>query len=63
MIDLHEGRIPFWQAKTDDEFAAAQRLFYVGVTRAKHYLLYATDESDWRNKPTRFLGPEFLNRG
>ena len=56
MIDLHEGRIPFYQATTDEEFAEAKRLFYVGVTRSEQFLLYVTDNSDYRNTPTRFLG-------
>ena len=55
MIDLHEGRIPFYQAKTDEEIEEAKRLFYVGVTRAEQFLLYVTDNSDPRNVPTRFL--------
>ena len=55
MIDLHEGRIPFYQARTEQEVEAAKRLFYVGVTRAKRFLLYVTDSSDARNSPTRFL--------
>jgi DNA helicase II / ATP-dependent DNA helicase PcrA len=55
MIDLHEGRIPFYQAKTAEDIEEAKRLFYVGVTRAKRYLLYVTDDSDRRNGPSRFL--------
>ena len=55
MIDLHEGRIPYYQASTDEEIEDAKRLFYVGVTRAEQFLLYATDNSDHRNVPTRFL--------
>lgn len=55
MIDLHEGRIPFYMARSAEEIEEAKRLFYVGVTRAEHYLLYVTDNSDRRNGPTRFL--------
>ena len=55
MIDLHEGRIPFYLAQSVEEIEEAKRLFYVGVTRAKRYLLYVTDDSDRRNGPTRFL--------
>jgi DNA helicase-2/ATP-dependent DNA helicase PcrA len=55
MIDLHEGRIPFYQARSAEELEEAKRLFYVGITRAKRFLLYVTDSSDPRNGPTRFL--------
>ncbi|MGE0769014.1 MAG: UvrD-helicase domain-containing protein [Hyphomicrobiaceae bacterium] len=55
MIDLHEGRIPDFRAEAQEDFAAARRLFYVGMTRAERYLLFITDTSDWRNKPSRFL--------
>lgn len=55
LIDLHEGRIPDFRAKTAEDFEAARRLFYVGMTRAERYLLYVTDTSDWRNKSSRFL--------
>ncbi len=55
MIDLHEGRIPFYQARSAEDFEEAKRLFYVGVTRAKRFLCYVTDASDARNPPTRFL--------
>jgi DNA helicase-2/ATP-dependent DNA helicase PcrA len=55
MIDLHEGRIPFYQARSAEDIEEAKRLFYVGVTRAKRFLLYVTDASDSRNGPTRFL--------
>lgn len=55
MMDLHEGRIPFYQARTAEEFEEAKRLFYVGVTRARQILLYVTDNSNPRNRPSRFL--------
>ena len=55
MIDLHEGRIPFYQASSAEEIEESKRLFYVGVTRAKRFLLYVTDDSDARNTATRFL--------
>src|SRR5262249_46929594 len=55
MMDLHEGRIPYYQARRLDELEEAKRLFYVGVTRAKQLLLYITDESNPRNQPSRFL--------
>ena len=55
MIDLHEGKIPYYLAKCDEDIEEAKRLFYVGVTRAKRLLLYVTDDSGRRNGPTRFL--------
>jgi DNA helicase II / ATP-dependent DNA helicase PcrA len=55
MIDLHEGRIPNYRAKTAADVEEQKRLFYVGVTRAKRLLLYATDDSGRRNGPSRFL--------
>ena len=57
MIKLHEGMIPFYLAKSVEEIEASKRLFYVGVTRARRLLMYITDTSDRRNRPTRFLGP------
>ncbi|WFP74650.1 ATP-dependent helicase [Mesorhizobium sp. WSM4906] len=55
MIDLHEGRIPFYQAQSAEDLAEAKRLFYVGVTRAKRFLMYVTDSANSRNQVTRFL--------
>jgi DNA helicase-2/ATP-dependent DNA helicase PcrA len=55
MVDLHEGKIPFWQAKTEEEVLESKRQFYVGVTRARRFLMYITDSSNYRNTPTRFL--------
>lgn len=58
MIDLQEGKIPFYRLTTADEFEEAKRLFYVGVTRAERFLFYVTDNSDRRNGPSRFLRGE-----
>lgn len=55
MIDVHEGRIPSYYARTAEDVEEQKRLFYVGVTRAKRLLLYATDDSERRNGPSRFL--------
>lgn len=55
MIDMHEGKIPFFTARTEVEFDEAKRLFYVGITRAKRILMYVTDTSHSKNQPTRFL--------
>lgn len=58
MIDLHEGKIPFYQLQSLKEIEEAKRLFYVGTTRARRLLFYVTDNSNWRNQPTRFLRAE-----
>jgi DNA helicase II / ATP-dependent DNA helicase PcrA len=55
MIDLHESRIPFYQARSAEQLEEAERLFYVGATRAKRFLLYVTGSLGFRNGPTRFL--------
>ena len=55
MIDLHEGRIPHYRETSAEKMEEAKRLFYVGVTRAKQYLLYVTDDSTRQNRPSRFL--------
>ena len=55
MTDLHEGRIPHYQATRPEEIEDAKRLFYVGVTRAEQFLLYVTDKSSHRNYPSQFL--------
>jgi DNA helicase-2/ATP-dependent DNA helicase PcrA len=55
MIDCHENRIPSYYARTAPEIEEQKRLFYVGVTRAKRYLLYVTDDTERRNGPSRFL--------
>jgi len=54
IIDLHDGRVPHFSARTDDEIDEARRLFYVAITRAKRLLLYITDDEE-DNPPTRFL--------
>lgn len=54
MIGLKEGTLPHFRS-TDHN--ADKRLFYVGVTRARKYLLYVS-EVDRRNGPSRFLGAD-----
>lgn len=54
MVNVHERAIPSRHSKTADDFAEQKRLFYVGLTRAKRYLLYVTDDSG-RQGPSRFL--------
>jgi len=56
LIQVHDGSIPFYQAKTAAEIEEEKRVFYVAITRAKRLLFYVTDTSHWRNTPSRFLG-------
>ena len=44
---LDEGELPYRRCDVDEE----RRLLYVGITRAKRYLLVT-----WSGKPSRFLG-------
>lgn len=60
MIDLHEGRIPSYYSATQEDFAEQMRLFYVGITRAKRFLMYVTDSSHRKNTSSRYLGANGL---
>jgi len=63
LIDLHEGRIPdFRRSDTIEGVDEGRRLLYVAATRARRLLLYVTDTENWRNSPSRFLGPDYLHR-
>ena len=61
LIDLHEGKFPHYtiRDKTGSEYEAmleeSKRLLYVGTTRAKKILMYFTDTSNHKNRPSRFL--------
>jgi DNA helicase-2/ATP-dependent DNA helicase PcrA len=43
MMGLEQGSIPKWSAKTPEKMGEERRLFYVGLTRARHevHLLYS----------------------
>ncbi len=56
IVDLREGAIPSYYAKTSEALDEQKRLFYVGVTRAKKYLLYGTSLK--KDQPSRFLFEE-----
>ncbi len=60
LVDLHDGKIPFFTAKSNSEISEARRLLYVAITRAKKILVYSTDASHERNVPSRFLGKDEL---
>lgn len=54
LIDVHEGRLPSYHATSPGEIEEQKRLFYVGITRPRRFLMYITDDSG-RNGPSRFL--------
>jgi DNA helicase-2/ATP-dependent DNA helicase PcrA len=60
IIDLHDGRVPHYSARTTAEIEEAKRLLYVAITRAKRVLVYVTDNENRRNTPSRFLGRDGL---
>jgi len=56
IINANDGQIPFFLNLDDPaKVAEAERLFYVGLTRAKKYLLVLSDTSHRRNIPCRFI--------
>jgi DNA helicase-2/ATP-dependent DNA helicase PcrA len=55
IVDLHDGRVPDFRSRTNEDFAQDRRLLYVAMTRPKKLLMYCTDDSNWRNRPSRFL--------
>ena len=48
---LDEGTLPIRQAKEDEEIAEERRLLYVGITRARRFLILSSTS----RKPSRFL--------
>ncbi len=61
IIHANEGQIPHFTANTQLEFDESRRLFYVGITRAKKHLLIVSDQSHYRNIPTRFISASGLS--
>ena len=55
LLDVHEGKIPHYSARNQQEINESKRLLYVSITRAKRYLFYVTDSENYRNQPSRFL--------
>lgn len=54
LIDLHDGRLPHFSSD-ESGVDEAKRVLYVGITRPRKVLMLFTDNSDYRNKPSRFL--------
>jgi DNA helicase-2/ATP-dependent DNA helicase PcrA len=62
MMGMDQGRIPSWAARTAEQKREPRRLFYVGLTRARHevhmtYSGFTTDKYGRRheNGPSEFL--------
>ncbi len=55
IVHANEGQIPHFTAGTQPEFDEARRLLYVGITRARKYLLVVSDQTHHLNRPTRFI--------
>lgn len=62
IIHANHGQIPHFNARTQAEFDEARRLFYVGITRAKKHLIVLSDQTDHRNRPTRYIAEAGLIR-
>ena len=50
IVGVNEGYLPISYAKTEPQIAEENRLFYVGVTRAKKQLMIS-----WSGTPSRFI--------
>lgn len=61
LVDVHDGKLPYFNAQTQQDIDESKRLFYVSITRARRYLLYITDSEDRRNQASPFLLNEGLN--
>lgn len=55
LVGFNEGMIPHFSSSTADEYEEARRLAYVAMTRAKRLLMVITDQSDTRNRPSRYV--------
>lgn len=67
LAGLEEGVWPHWQAEQHGALGEEARLFYVGITRARHTLRlsWVRNRRDWDAKPSRFLAsiPDELVEG
>jgi DNA helicase-2/ATP-dependent DNA helicase PcrA len=62
VIDAHDGRIPHFSISriTDEgerraQYDESRRVVYVAATRAMRLLMFFSDRTDYRNRPTPFL--------
>lgn len=56
LIHMNEGQMPHFSAKQAHEIEEGRRLFYVGVTRAQKLLMIASNDNNYGNPPSRYLG-------
>lgn len=61
-VGLEEGWLPYFRAQSEEELSEELRIFYVGMTRARHilYLTYAQQVANysgrlWTKQRSRFL--------
>ena len=62
VIEAHHDRFPHFSvyqiaddAERDAQYDESRRVVYVATTRAKRILMFFSDTSDYRNRPTPFL--------
>jgi ATP-dependent DNA helicase UvrD/PcrA len=62
VIDAHDGRVPHFSISriTDEverqaQYDESRRIVYVATTRAMRLLMFFSDSTDYRNRPTPFL--------
>jgi DNA helicase-2/ATP-dependent DNA helicase PcrA len=62
VIDAHDGRFPHFSVyglpddnEREAQYEESRRVIYVATTRAKRILMFFSDTSDDRNRPTPFL--------
>jgi DNA helicase-2/ATP-dependent DNA helicase PcrA len=62
MMGMDQGRIPSWSAKTAEQKREPRRLFYVGLTRARHevYMTYSGFTTDSHGRKHNDGPSEFL---
>jgi DNA helicase-2/ATP-dependent DNA helicase PcrA len=62
VIEAHHDRFPHFSvyqipddAERDAQYDESRRVVYVATTRAKRILMFFSDTSNYRNRPTPFL--------